>query len=94
MDWFADLCEFMADDLHEQATVEAQEEFELMTDAFDEIKVHLRVVEIVAAHPGRLLYDSSIELLAQIITVLGVVMQMRREKYAGQAQRLSFSPLG
>ena len=54
-----------------------------MTDAFDEIKVHLRVVEIVTAHPGRLLYDSSIELLAQIITVLGVVMQMRREKYAG-----------
>ena len=54
-----------------------------MTDAFDEIKVHLRVVEIVAAHPGRLLYDSSIELLDQIITVLGVVIQMRREKYAG-----------
>ena len=95
MDWFSDLREFMADDpQNEKATVKAHEEFELMTDAFDEIKVHLRVVEIVAAHPGRLLYDSSIELLAQIITVLGVVMQMRREKYAGQAQRLSFSPLG
>ncbi|KAL1725754.1 hypothetical protein EV714DRAFT_277198 [Schizophyllum commune] len=78
---------FAAVGLIVSATVEAHEEFELMTDAFDEIKVHLRVVEIVAAHPGRLLYDSSIELLAQIITVLGVVMQMRREKYAGQFMR-------
>ncbi|KAL1725047.1 hypothetical protein EV714DRAFT_188636, partial [Schizophyllum commune] len=80
---FKKLCAPIGDILSSTATVEAQEEFELMTDAFDEIKVHLRVVEIVAAHPGRLLYDSSIELLAQIITVLGVVMQMRREKYAG-----------
>ncbi|KAL1703968.1 hypothetical protein EV121DRAFT_163623, partial [Schizophyllum commune] len=80
---FKKLCAPIGDILSSTATVEAHEEFELMTDVFDEIKVHLRVVEIVAAHPGRLLYDSSIELLAQIITVLGVVMQMRREKYAG-----------
>ncbi|KAL1725755.1 hypothetical protein EV714DRAFT_191992, partial [Schizophyllum commune] len=86
---FKKLCAPIGDILSSTATVEAQEEFELMTDAFDEIKVHLRVVEIVAAHPGRLLYDSSIELLAQIITVLGVVMQMRREKYAGLRRIIS-----
>ena len=48
-----------------QATVQAHEEFELITDAFNEIWVHLQVVEIVAAHPGRLLYDTSLELLVK-----------------------------
>ncbi|KAL1685997.1 hypothetical protein GGG16DRAFT_118338 [Schizophyllum commune] len=66
------------------ATVQAHEEFELITDAFNEIRVHLQVVEIVAAHPGRLLYDTSLELLVQVLTVFGVIMNMRHEKYAGR----------
>ena len=68
-----------------QATVQAHEEFELITDAFNEIRVHLQVVEIVAAHPGRLLYDTSLELLVQVLTVFGVIMNMRHEMYAGKA---------
>ena len=34
---------------------------------------------------GRLLYDTSLELLVQVLTVFGVILQMRHEKYAGQA---------
>ncbi|KAL1749747.1 hypothetical protein FB107DRAFT_280362 [Schizophyllum commune] len=66
------------------ATVQAHEEFELITDAFNEIWVHLQVVEIVAAHPGRLLYDTSLELLVQVLAVFGIIMNMRHEKYAGR----------
>ncbi|KAL1712204.1 hypothetical protein EV715DRAFT_180798, partial [Schizophyllum commune] len=62
---------------------QAHEEFELITDAFNEIRVHLQVVEIVAAHPGRMLYETSVELLVQVLTVLAVIMKMKRKKYAG-----------
>ena len=74
-----------------QATVQAHEEFELITDAFNEIWVHLQVVEIVAAHPGRLLYDTSLELLVQVLAVFGIIMNMRHEKYAGQAHTSLFT---
>ncbi|KAL1712198.1 hypothetical protein EV715DRAFT_214140 [Schizophyllum commune] len=66
------------------ATVQAHEEFELITDAFNEIRVHLQVVEIVTAHPGRLLYDTSLELLVQVLTVFGVITKMRHANYAGR----------
>ncbi|KAL1749896.1 hypothetical protein FB107DRAFT_194687, partial [Schizophyllum commune] len=79
----AKLCGPIGDTLSSTATVQAHEEFELITDAFNEIRVHLQVVEIVAAHPGRLLYDTSLELLVQVLTVFGVIMKMRHEKYAG-----------
>ncbi|KAI4293665.1 hypothetical protein K525DRAFT_214367, partial [Schizophyllum commune Loenen D] len=62
----AKLCGPIGDTLSSTATVQAHEEFELITDAFNEIRVHLQVVEIVAAHPGRLLYDTSLELLVQV----------------------------
>ncbi|KAL1712197.1 hypothetical protein EV715DRAFT_166445, partial [Schizophyllum commune] len=79
----AKLCGPIGDTLSSTATVQAHEEFELITDAFNEIRVHLQVVEIIAAHPGRLLYDTSLELLVQVLTVFGVIMNMRHEKYAG-----------
>ncbi|KAL1725993.1 hypothetical protein EV714DRAFT_287508 [Schizophyllum commune] len=78
----AKLCGPIGDTLSSTATVQAHEEFELITDAFNEIRVHVQVVEIVAAHPGRLLYDTSLELLVQVLTVFGVIMNMRHEKYA------------
>ncbi|KAL1712450.1 hypothetical protein EV715DRAFT_183509, partial [Schizophyllum commune] len=79
----AKLCGPIGDTLSSTATVQAHEEFELITDAFNEIRVHLQVVEIVAAHPGRLLYETSLELLVQVLTVFGVIMKLRHEKYAG-----------
>ncbi|KAL1750980.1 hypothetical protein FB107DRAFT_178163, partial [Schizophyllum commune] len=43
----AKLCGPIGDTLSSTATVQAHEEFELITDAFNEIRVHLQVVEIV-----------------------------------------------
>ncbi|KAL1711635.1 hypothetical protein EV715DRAFT_215088 [Schizophyllum commune] len=79
----AKLCGPIGDTLSSTATVQAHEEFELITDAFNEIRVHLQVVEIVTAHPGRLLYDTSLELLVQVLTVFGVITKLRHAKYAG-----------
>ncbi|KAL1712297.1 hypothetical protein EV715DRAFT_213909 [Schizophyllum commune] len=78
----ARLCGPIGDTLSSTATVQAHEEYEQITNAFKEINAHLRVVEIVAAQDGRLLYDTSIELLIQVITVLGVIIRMRREQCA------------
>ena len=44
---------------------------------------------MVAGHRGRLLGDTSVDLLVQIIIVLSVIAQMRREKYGGELYRLS-----
>ncbi|KAL1725750.1 hypothetical protein EV714DRAFT_277196 [Schizophyllum commune] len=66
------------------ASIATHEEFEQITDALEEIKVHLQVIEIVAGHRGQLLNDTSVNLLVHIIIVLSVVAQMRRGKYGGR----------
>ncbi|KAL1712051.1 hypothetical protein EV715DRAFT_176733, partial [Schizophyllum commune] len=63
------------------ASIATHEEFEQITDALEEIKVHLQVIEMVAGHRGQLLSDTSVALLVHIIIVLSVIAQMRREKY-------------
>ncbi|KAL1750100.1 hypothetical protein FB107DRAFT_224456, partial [Schizophyllum commune] len=67
-----------------QASIATHEEFEHITDALEEIKVHLQVIEMVAGHQGQLLGDTSVALLVHIIIVLSVVAQLRREKYGGR----------
>ena len=72
-----------------QASIATHEEFEQITDALEEIKVHLQVIEMVAGHRGELLGDISVELLVHIIIVLSVIAQLRKEKYGGELYRLS-----
>ncbi|KAI5889883.1 uncharacterized protein SCHCODRAFT_02669152 [Schizophyllum commune H4-8] len=76
------LCIPIGEGLGSTATIRAHEELLRITDVFDEIMMHLKVVEIVAALPGTLLHDTSVELLIQIIAVLGVVIEVVREKFA------------
>ncbi|KAL1725544.1 hypothetical protein EV714DRAFT_287822 [Schizophyllum commune] len=63
------------------ASIAAHEEFEQITDALEEIKVHLQVIEMVAGHRGQLLGDISVDLLVHIIIVLSAIAQLRREGY-------------
>ena len=63
-----------------QACVKTHEEFAQVWTALDEIKMHLRVVEAVAAsQPGDLLRDASVKLLAQVVSVLAAIVKMTRE---------------
>ncbi|KAI5834919.1 hypothetical protein K523DRAFT_329266 [Schizophyllum commune Tattone D] len=63
-----------------QACVKTHEELAQVGTALDEIKMHLRVVEAVAAsQPGDLLRDASVKLLAQIVSVLAAIVKMTRE---------------
>ena len=61
-----------------QASVKALEELEQTAVAFDEIKTHLEVVEAVSAQAGDMLRDASVRLLIQSITVLQVIVKMKR----------------
>ncbi|KAL1712201.1 hypothetical protein EV715DRAFT_214123, partial [Schizophyllum commune] len=79
-------CDPIADTISKaSASIATHEEFEQITDALEEIKVHLQVIEMVAGHRGKLLSDTSVALLVHIIIVLSVLAQMRREKYGGEA---------
>ncbi|KAL1689301.1 hypothetical protein GGG16DRAFT_58165 [Schizophyllum commune] len=60
------------------ASVKALEELEQTAVAFDEIKTHLEVVEAVSAQAGDMLRDASVRLLIQSITVLQVIVKMKR----------------
>ncbi|KAL1750101.1 hypothetical protein FB107DRAFT_252357 [Schizophyllum commune] len=66
------------------ASIRAHEEFEQITDALEQIKVHLQVIEMVTGHRAQLLSDTSVDLLVQIIIVLSVIAKMRRDKYGGR----------
>ncbi|KAL1750258.1 hypothetical protein FB107DRAFT_294676 [Schizophyllum commune] len=66
------------------ASIAAHEEFEQITDALEEIKFHLQVIAMVAGHRGQLLSDTSVNLLVQVIIVLSVIAQMRRDGYVGR----------
>ena len=70
-----------------QASIATHEEFEQITDALEEIKFYLKVMETVARHPGKLLNDTSVSLLVQVIIVLSVIVKMRREGFAGRPRR-------
>ncbi|KAL1712300.1 hypothetical protein EV715DRAFT_162937, partial [Schizophyllum commune] len=76
-------CDPIADTISD-ASIATHEEFEQITDALEEIKVHLQVIEMVAGHRGQLLNDTSANLLVHIIIVLSVIAQMRREKRGGE----------
>ncbi|KAL1673725.1 hypothetical protein EV122DRAFT_222098, partial [Schizophyllum commune] len=73
-------CDPIADTISD-ASIAAHEEFEQITDALEEIKVHLQVIEMVAGHRGQLLSDTSVNLLVQVIIVLSVIAKMRRDGY-------------
>ncbi|KAL1711391.1 hypothetical protein EV715DRAFT_166998, partial [Schizophyllum commune] len=82
-------CDPIADTISDvSASIATHEEFEQITDALEEIKVHLQVIEMVAGHRGELLNDTSVKLLVRIIIVLSVLAQMRKEKYGGELYRL------
>ena len=78
----------MNNSLRKQASIATHEEFEQITDALEEIKVHLQVIEMVAGHRGQLISDTSVALLVHIIIVLSVIARLRREKYGGELYRL------
>ena len=49
-------------------------------DAFDEIKRHLQVVDVVVGSQcGDLLYDASTKLLVQLIIVLATILKTWRD---------------
>ncbi|KAL1750073.1 hypothetical protein FB107DRAFT_186925, partial [Schizophyllum commune] len=75
-------CDPIADTISDvSASIATHEEFEQITDALEEIKVHLQVIEMVAGHRGQLLSDTSVNLLVQVIIVLSVIAKMRRDGF-------------
>ncbi|KAL1725545.1 hypothetical protein EV714DRAFT_287824 [Schizophyllum commune] len=71
---------FAAVGLIVSAYTRTREDFAQINDAFSEMQFHLQVVETVAdSHPGNVLHDSCVHLLTQVLAVLGVITEMRRE---------------
>ncbi|KAI5889921.1 uncharacterized protein SCHCODRAFT_02507568, partial [Schizophyllum commune H4-8] len=60
------------------ASVKTLEEHDQIASAFDEIRTQLQVVEAVSMQAEDLLRDASIRLLIQSITVLQVIVKMKR----------------
>ncbi|KAL1712298.1 hypothetical protein EV715DRAFT_161296, partial [Schizophyllum commune] len=69
-------CDPIADTISD-ASIATHEEFEQITDALEEIKVHLQVIEMVAGHRGQLLADTSVNLLVRIIIVLSAMVEIK-----------------
>ncbi|TRM68784.1 hypothetical protein BD626DRAFT_390463 [Schizophyllum amplum] len=65
-----------------KAAVEADRELDSIVDAFDTIDHHLRILKSDAAHEilrDEALKEASVKLLAQILTILGVIQKVQRE---------------
>ncbi|KAL1665580.1 hypothetical protein GGF50DRAFT_52363, partial [Schizophyllum commune] len=65
-----------------KAAVEVCEELDAISDAFDAMAHHLRVLKPVAARDvlkDEVLREASVKLLAQILVVLGVIQKVRKQ---------------
>ncbi|KAI5822929.1 hypothetical protein K523DRAFT_377051 [Schizophyllum commune Tattone D] len=71
---------FTAVGLIVSASIKTHEEMDQIGDAFDEIKRHLQVVDVVVGSQcGDLLYDASTKLLVQLIIVLATILKTWRD---------------
>ncbi|KAL1702142.1 hypothetical protein EV121DRAFT_282128 [Schizophyllum commune] len=65
-----------------KAAVEVGEELDAISDAFDTMVHHLRILKPVAARDllkDEVLREASVKLLAQILVVLGVIQKVRKQ---------------
>ncbi|TRM57331.1 hypothetical protein BD626DRAFT_465218, partial [Schizophyllum amplum] len=65
-----------------KAAVEARDDLDAISDAFDTMAHHLRIVKPVAARDvlkDDALREASVKLLAQILVVLGVIQKVRKQ---------------
>ncbi|KAL1725141.1 hypothetical protein EV714DRAFT_277800 [Schizophyllum commune] len=73
---------FTAVGLIVSASIKTHEELDQIGDAFNEIKQHLQVVEVVVdSQCEDLLYGASVKLLAQLITILATILKTWRDGY-------------
>ncbi|KAI5889878.1 uncharacterized protein SCHCODRAFT_02508259 [Schizophyllum commune H4-8] len=73
---------FAAVGLIVSAYTRTREDFAQIGDAFHEMRFHLQVVETVAdSHPCDVLRTACVLLLIKVLSVLGVIAEMRREGY-------------
>ncbi|KAL1703965.1 hypothetical protein EV121DRAFT_206834, partial [Schizophyllum commune] len=76
---------FTAVGLIVSASIKTHEEMDQIGDAFDEIKRHLQVVEVVVvSQSGDLLHDPSAKLLVQLIIVLATILKTWRDGHLRQ----------
>ncbi|KAL1657706.1 hypothetical protein GGF50DRAFT_15603, partial [Schizophyllum commune] len=83
---------FAAVGLIVSAYVRTRDDFAQIGEAFKELQFHLQIVEIVAdSHPGQVLHDACVQLLTKVLSVLGVVTEMRREGHLRKRRPLPIS---
>ncbi|KAI4294185.1 hypothetical protein K525DRAFT_213240 [Schizophyllum commune Loenen D] len=83
---------FAAVGLIVSAYVRTRDDFAQIGEAFKELQFHLQIVEIVAdSHPGQVLHDACVQLLTKVLSVLGVVTEMRREGHLRKCRPLHIS---
>ncbi|KAL1686001.1 hypothetical protein GGG16DRAFT_18983, partial [Schizophyllum commune] len=83
---------FAAVGLIVSAYVRTRDDFAQIGEAFKELQFHLQTVEIVAdSHPGQVLHDACVQLLTKVLSVLGVVTEMRHEGHLRKRRPLPSS---
>ncbi|KAI5822298.1 hypothetical protein K523DRAFT_257215, partial [Schizophyllum commune Tattone D] len=81
---------FAAVGLIVSAYVRTRDDFAQIGEAFKELQFHLQIVEIVAdSHPEHVLHDACVQLLTKVLSVLGVVTEMRREGHLRKCRRIA-----
>ncbi|KAL1703956.1 hypothetical protein EV121DRAFT_206835, partial [Schizophyllum commune] len=69
--------------------IRTHEEHEQIVDAFDEIRNHLQIIEVVGANSRQCLHGANVKLLAQVLNVLGVIVKLRRNNYGEEKKNTS-----